>query len=85
MDKIRYEYYKKYAVQADSVDDYLKRYTNYNNFAQEIAPHNERVKSCQEEIEAYGFCYMTKYMSITGQPVTYYPELQIIRNYKGDE
>lgn len=72
MDKTQYEHYKKYSVQADSVDDFLKRYTNYNNFGQEVAPHKARAEACQEEIEKYGFCYLTKYMSITGQPVTYY-------------
>ena len=74
MNQSRYEYYKKYQVKAKSVDDFLKRYTNYNNSHQQIAPHEDRLKSYQEELEEKGFCYMTKFMSITGRPVTYYSE-----------
>lgn len=74
MKRGEYEYYKKYQVEATSVDDFLKRYTNYNNTHQEIPPHQCRLESYNEELKQYGFCYMTKFMSITGQPVTYYPK-----------
>ncbi len=74
MSQSRYEYYKKYRVSAKSVDDFLKRYTNYSNTHQEISPHKVRLESYSEELKRYGFCYMTKHMSVTGQPVTYYPE-----------
>ena len=70
-----YERYKKYKAEADSLDDFLKKYTNYNATNREIAPHADRMKSYQEELDKHGFCYMTKFMSITGQPITYYPEL----------
>lgn len=68
-----YEYYKRYQAEAKSVDDFLKKYTNYNTISQQLAPHEERVKSYQRELEKDGFCFMTKFMSITGRPVTYYP------------
>ena len=74
MSQSRYEYYKRYRVGAKSVDDFLKRYTNYSNTHQDIAPHKFRLESYAEELKRYGFCYMTKYMSVTGQPVTYYSE-----------
>ena len=73
MSQSRYEYYKKYRVDAESVDDFLRRYTNCNAH-QEIAPHKVRLESYAEELKRYGFCYMTKSMSVTGQPVTYYPK-----------
>lgn len=69
----QYEHYKKYKVQAESIDDFLRRYTNYNSLSVQVAPHEVRLKSYMDEYQKCGFCYMTKFMSITGQPVTYYP------------
>jgi hypothetical protein len=73
MTESRYEYYKRYKVEAKSVVDFLKRYTNYNTTQQQVAPHEVRLKSYQEELDKNGFCYMPKFMSVTGRPVTYYP------------
>jgi len=68
-----YERMKKYAVPADSVDDFLNRYykrDRYTGRGPEYAAC--LLKSYTEEFEEYGFCFISHHDSNTGEVVAFY-------------
>lgn len=70
-----YENFKKYKVEADSVEDFLKKYTKPKRLEGRVAGYTEaRIKSYTEELNKYGYCIMTHHESITGEVVSYYKE-----------
>ena len=70
----QYERMKKYAVQANSVEDFLQRYTKPNRHegrGQEYV--TARIQSYKDEIAKYGYAFMTHHESKSGEYVTWYP------------
>lgn len=68
-----YESFKKYEVKANSVEDFLKRYTKHNKHYGRGEEHVLiRIKSHTEELEKYGFTIITHHGSVTGDTVSYY-------------
>jgi len=69
-----FEAFKKYEVEATSIDDFLQRYSKQFILNRGQEHHEVRVKSCQEDIEKYGFTFITHHNSKTGENVSYYPK-----------
>ena len=67
-----YETFKKYEVEATSINDFLKRYSKQFILDRGQEHHEARVKSCQEDIAKYGFTFITHHNSKTGENVAYY-------------
>jgi hypothetical protein len=68
-----YENFKKYEVKADSLEDFLKRYTKYARHEGRGEEYVEcRIKSHQEDMDKYGFTFISHHDSVTGQVVAYY-------------
>ena len=68
-----YELFKKYQVEAKSVEDFLNRYTKYNRHAGRGQEYVDcRVKSYTEELEKDGYTFMSHHESITGNVVSFY-------------
>jgi len=67
------EEYRKYEVKANSVEDFLIRYTKPSRNEGRPKDYLEaRIKSHTEDLEKYGFTFITHHDSITGQCVSYY-------------
>lgn len=69
----QYEAFKKYAVHADSVEDFLKRYTKHSRhygIGEEFT--QARIESHKTHLEKYGFTFITHHDSVTGDNVSYY-------------
>ena len=66
-----YERFKEYAVEADSLTDFLSRYTNPRR-----APFGvldpDRVKSYQNDLKKYGFCFIPSSTTKSGEHCAYY-------------
>lgn len=68
-----YEHYKQYKVEANSIEDFLKRYTKHNRHEGRGKEYVEcRIKSHEEDLEKYGFTFITHHDSITGECVSFY-------------
>ncbi len=68
-----YESFKKYEVKADSLEDFLKRYTKYDRHEGRGKEYVEcRIKSHREDMDKYGFTFITHHDSVTGRTVSYY-------------
>lgn len=68
-----YEQFKKYEVVAESVEDFLKKYTKPSRHEGRGKDHVKiRIESYTEELNKYGYCLMSRHESITGDCVTYY-------------
>lgn len=69
----QYESFKKYRVEADSIEDFLKKYTKHNKYEEPIKGYVEcRIKSFYEEFKKHGFCFITHHDSVTGEIVAYF-------------
>lgn len=69
-----YEVFKKYAVSANSLEDFLEKYTKHDRHAGRGEDYVFiRIKSHQEDIDKYGFTFITHHDSKTGETVSYYP------------
>jgi hypothetical protein len=68
-----YEAFKKYEVKAESIEDFLKRYTKHDrHFGRGNEYAAARIKSYTEDFNKQGFCFMSRHESVTGQCVAYY-------------
>ncbi|WP_372011338.1 hypothetical protein NBRC13296_12260 [Paenibacillus chitinolyticus] len=68
-----FEAFKKFEVKADSVEDFLKRYTKHSRHygrGADYAAH--RIKSFTEELKKCGYTFISKHDSVTGEVVSYY-------------
>lgn len=67
------EVYRKYEVEADSVEDFLNKYTKPSRNEQRCADYQEaRVKSHTGDLNKYGYTFITHHDSVTGECVSYY-------------
>jgi transposase len=67
------EAFKKYKVEANSIEDFLKRYTKPSRNEQRPIDYQEaRIKSHTEDLQKYGYTFITHHDSITGECVSYY-------------
>lgn len=72
-----YELFRKYAVPANSVEDFLARYhraDTYTGRGPEYAA--SLLASYRREVEEYGCCYTSHHDSNTGVIVAYYPQTE---------
>ncbi len=78
-----YEHFKKYTVEAISVEDFCERYYKPRAYHDRTGPNWDYdgqnykdvvINSHKENINEYGYTYITHHDSITGQTVAYYPE-----------
>ena len=70
-----FESYKKYAVQAESLEDFLERYTQPRAHAERGEEYVQaRIEAHREDIEKHGFTFITRHDSTYGRDVSYYPE-----------
>jgi hypothetical protein len=68
-----YELFKKYEVQADSIEDFLSKYTKFSRHRGRGQEYVEaRIKSHTEDFNEYGFTFLTQHDSVTGEHVSYY-------------
>lgn len=68
-----YDAFKEYEVQAESVEDFLERYTKpqrHNGRGEEY--EKARIKSYSEQLKKDGYTIMSKHESVTGEIVSYY-------------
>ena len=71
-----YAHFKRFAVPASNVQDFLQRYSKPKAHALRGSEHVAlRIKSYQRELQQYGFCFITHHDSVTGEIVAYYPDL----------
>lgn len=64
---------RKNAVGAESVEDFLSRYMKPERFTgrgQDYVDHI--IKSYTDELEKYGFCFITHHSSVTGKEIAFY-------------
>jgi len=67
------EVYRKYEVKAESIEDFLNRYTKPSRNEQRSSDYQEaRIKSHTEDLEKYGYTFITHHDSVTGECVSYY-------------
>ena len=64
--------FKKYEVKANSLDDFLRTYTKQSILVRGQEHHEARLESHQEDIEKYGYTFITHHDSRTGEIVSYY-------------
>jgi Txe/YoeB family toxin of Txe-Axe toxin-antitoxin module len=68
-----YEEFKKYEVAADSIEDFLKRYTKPDRLEGRCQDYMKvRIESYTKEFQKDGFTFMSHHESITGRIVSYY-------------
>jgi hypothetical protein len=68
-----FETFKKYEVKANSLEEFLKKYTKHDRHegrGQEYV--KARIQSHKEDLEKFGYTLITHHDSITGQTVSYY-------------
>jgi hypothetical protein len=69
-----YDLFKKYAVEAKSLEDFLERYTKPSRHRERGAEYVKvRIASHQEDIDKEGFTFITHHDSKSGEIVSYYP------------
>jgi hypothetical protein len=65
--------FKKYEVEANSVEDFLKKYTKRDRHEGRGKEYIEaRIKSHTEDLLKYGYTIISHHDSITGDVVSYY-------------
>jgi hypothetical protein len=68
-----YELFKKYQVEANSIEDFINKYGKHNRYA---GRGEEYMKVCieshKEHLREYGFDFITHHDSKTGEIVSYY-------------
>ena len=69
-----FESFKKYAVQADSVEDFINKYGKPKQYEERGA---EYMKCCiashEEHLKKYSYDFITHHDSKTGETVSFYP------------
>lgn len=69
-----YYSFKKYEVQANSLEEFLEKHTKHDRHAGRGAEYVAvRIKSHQEDVDKYGFTFITHHDSKSGETVAYYP------------
>lgn len=66
--------WRKYEVKdVSSVEDFLNKYTKHDRHAgwgpEYVAM---RIKTHKQDLLKYGYCFMSRHESVTGQPVAYF-------------
>lgn len=70
-----YERFKVYRVPADSLTDFLERYTKPSAHRERGEEYvAARIASHQEDLNKYGYTFITHHDSKTGDTVSYYPD-----------
>ena len=72
------ENFRKYAVKANSVEDFLEKYTKHDRHygrGEEYA--KERIAYYKKELKEIGFCFMSKHESVTGRVVAYFGDIAL--------
>ncbi len=68
-----YEAFKKYQVEADSIEDFIRKYGKHDRY---YGRGEEYMKVClashKKDFEKYGFDFITHHNSKTGETVSYY-------------
>lgn len=68
-----YDVFKKYEVQADSLGDFLKRYTKRDRHEARGAEYVKfRIESHIKELNNNGYTFITRHDSVTSEIVSYY-------------
>lgn len=68
-----YETFKQYKVEADSVEDFLNKYTKSNRHqSRGIEYVKARIDSHKKDLNRYGYTFITHHDSVTGETVSYY-------------
>lgn len=68
-----FENFKKYEVNADNLEEFLKRYTKHDRHEGRGEEYVKcRIKSHQEDLNKYGFTFITHHDSVTGETVSWY-------------
>jgi hypothetical protein len=69
-----YDSFKKYQVtDVQTVEEFLKKYTKYKAHEGRGDEYVKvRIASFKEELEKYGYCFITHHDSITGECVSFY-------------
>jgi len=70
-----FETFKKYEVQANSIEDFLLKYGKPNRFQERGKEYmNVCIQSHKEDLLKYGFDFIDHHNSKTGEVVSYYDE-----------
>ena len=68
-----YDLFKKYQVEASSLEDFLQKYTKrarHEGRGQEYV--EVRIQSHSKDLEKYGYTIISHHDSVTGEVVSYY-------------
>ena len=70
---ILYEKFKKYQVPASSVEDFRRRYTKPDRFAQRGPEYQAAVlQAARDDLAQFGYTIISRHDSVTGEVVAYY-------------
>lgn len=76
-----FESFKQHQVNADNLEDFLKKYTKYNKHDGRGKEYVEcRIKSHNEDLKKYGFTFITHHDSVTGEIVSFYENNKIMED-----
>ena len=65
--------FRKYEVQASTVEDFLQRFTKRDRHEGRGPDYvAARIASHKEELKKYGYTFITHHSSVTGETVAYY-------------
>jgi hypothetical protein len=68
-----FEVFKKYEVKAESLEDFLKRYTKRDRHEARGSEYVEvRIASHAEHLNKHGYTFITHHDSVTGDDVSFY-------------
>lgn len=71
------EEFKKYEVKAENITDFLKKYSKPSRHEQRGLEYVAvRIQSHTEDLNKYGYTFITHHDSITGECVSYYGNKQ---------
>lgn len=65
-EKILYEKMKKYKVEADSVEDFLKKYYKPERYTESL------LQKYKKELEEQGYCFISAHDCVMGRAAAYY-------------
>ena len=68
-----YEKFKKYQVPASSVEDFRRRYTKPDRFAQRGPEYQAAVlQAARDDLAQFGYTIISRHDSVTGEVLAYY-------------
>lgn len=68
-----YEKFKEYEVSANSLEDFLQKYTKHRQHEGRGAEYvKNRIESHAQDMKKFGFTFITHHDSVTGEIVSYY-------------